>query len=533
MKTKLIHAFIIGVLISIVLSGMFLFGIFETWNTSLSDNLFTTRESREDIVIIGIDDKSLSQIGRWPWDRAVHAELLNKLNENSPKIIGFDVSFFEPTTPFSDNKLTEAITDNVVLASEIVNSKRLDPLEIFSTNSAITNTIADSDGITREIPNDSFASKITNTNTEKFRMNYVGPPNTFATYSYIDILDGTVSAEIFSEKIVLIGATSPGLQDTQMTPVSNGTPMAGVEIHANAIQTILDEDFLTRESKTLTVFSIFIIALLSILLIKIGALFSVAISIILIIAYLLFAISSFDSGTIRNLIYPPLTIFITLIANIVFKYFTEIREKLKIKRVFSFYLSKPVLEQVLAHPEKLKLGGEKREITLLFSDIKGFTPMSEKMDPEELTVLLNKYLTRMTDIVHKYDGVLDKYIGDAVMAFWNEPIAQKDHALLACKVALEMMEEMKNFDFDIRIGINTGEAVVGNMGSNERLDYTAVGDTVNLAARLEGANKEFDTNIMISEHTYELVKDKVKVKKLGSIKVKGKSKATKVYELVS
>jgi len=546
-------------LIFISISFLFLFGIFKNWDTSLSDKLFTTKPARGDIIIISIDDKSLSEIGRWPWDRSVHAELLNKLSVegNTPAVIGLDISFFENSTIEEDLSLARALerTENEILAAEQVNGYTLTPPEELVEDSVvgIVNTISDSDGITRSIPiygkYSSFSQMVALNykhdlklpDVDALKINYTGPPGSFTTYSYSDVLNERIDLRSLKGMIVLVGATSPGLHDTQMTPTSKGEPMAGVEIHASAVQTILDNGFLWPEQKLVTVLTILIFASVSIaLFLKFSVYSSAAIALGLIMAYLLYAVNSFDNGTVRNLIYPPLVIIVSYVSTLAYKYFTEIKEKIKIRRAFSFYLSKPVMNQVLKDPEKLKLGGEKREITLLFSDIAGFTSISEKIDPVHLTTLLNKYLTKMTDIVHFSDGVLDKYIGDAVMAFWNEPVRQADHALRACNTAIEMMEEMKKMspewkkegaDLDIRIGVNTGEAVVGNMGSNERLDYTAIGDAVNLASRLEGINKAYGTSITISEHTLEKVKDKVNTRKIDDVAVKGKNKGVAIYEL--
>jgi len=219
----------------------------------------------------------------------------------------------------------------------------------------------------------------------------------------------------------------------------------------------------------------------------------------------------------------------------------ENKQKRFIRKALSYYLSESVMREVLSNPKKLSLGGERKEITVLFSDIAGFTTISEKLAPETLAQLLNQYLTRMTNIVFTQVGVLDKYIGDAVMAFWGAPLTQKEHALMACTAAIRMQEEIaiiqadwKKIDiekFDVRIGINTGDMVVGNMGSDLRFDYTLLGDNVNLGSRLEGINKEYGTHIIISQSTYDQVKDKVIARRLDTVAVKGKAKGVTIYEL--
>jgi adenylate cyclase len=226
----------------------------------------------------------------------------------------------------------------------------------------------------------------------------------------------------------------------------------------------------------------------------------------------------------------------------VYRYITEEREKKKIRNAFQYYLTGSVINEMLKDPSKLKLGGDKKDLTVLFSDIRGFTTVSEKMSPEELVHLLNEYLTAMTNMVFKYDGLLDKYMGDAVMAVFGAPLDQPDHAFRACRTALGMMEELKKLQkkwaeegkpvLDIGIGINSGDMVVGNMGSDMRFDYTVMGDMVNLGSRLEGVNKEYGTNVIISEYTYNDVKDELFCRELDSVIVKGKKLPVKIYELL-
>jgi len=202
-----------------------------------------------------------------------------------------------------------------------------------------------------------------------------------------------------------------------------------------------------------------------------------------------------------------------------------------------------VIDNLIKNPDKINLGGEKRNITIFFSDIRGFTSISEKLEPEELVRLLNEYLTEMTSIIIKDEGLVDKYMGDAIMAFWGAPLDQPDHAEIACSSSLEMMDKLRALQkkwkkegipsFDIGIGLNSGDAIVGNMGSSTRFDYTAMGDNVNIASRLVGLNKTYDTNIIISENTYKIIKDKFKTRKLDTVKVKGKKKPIIIYELLS
>jgi class 3 adenylate cyclase/uncharacterized membrane protein SpoIIM required for sporulation len=222
--------------------------------------------------------------------------------------------------------------------------------------------------------------------------------------------------------------------------------------------------------------------------------------------------------------------------------YKEEKQKMQIKGAFQQYVSPAIIDEIMKHPEKLKLGGEKKEMTIFFSDIRDFSTISEKLGPEQLVHVLNQYLSKMTDIILKNKGVVDKYIGDAIMAFWNAPLDVQNHEEIACQSSLEMIESLgilkkqwhdeKIPEINIGIGMNTGEAVVGNMGSAQRFDYTIMGDNVNIASRLEGLNKIYGTAIIISEFTYEKVKHKFACRELDFVRVKGKTKPLKIYELI-
>jgi adenylate cyclase len=236
------------------------------------------------------------------------------------------------------------------------------------------------------------------------------------------------------------------------------------------------------------------------------------------------------------------TLSVGYLAIVVYRFFTEEKEKRWVKAAFGQYVSPKVLDILMADPSKLDLGGERREMTVLFSDVAGFTSISERMDPDQLVVLLNRYLTAMTEVVFEYDGYLNKYMGDGIMAFWNSPLRQVNHAELACRTALKSRDRLKTFNEELqkeglvalkaRIGLNTGTMVVGNMGSRQKSDYTVMGDNVNLGSRLEGANKAFGTEIMISEFTADSVSELFEVRFLDIIRVPGKAKPVKTYELL-
>jgi adenylate cyclase len=376
-------------------------------------------------------------------------------------------------------------------------------------------------------------------------INYLGPPQTFPQFSISDILSGKLPRGTFTGKIVLVGASATGIYDIRSTPVSPVYP--GVEIHATVIDNILTQNFLTKPkwSKSFDLLAIIIMGvLLSIALPRMsafkGLLFAAALfSVHIVISRELFAYA----GVWLNVVYPLLALSTTYTVLTVYEYITEEKEKRMVKDMFQHYVSPKLVDELIKNPAMLKLGGEKRIITVFFSDIEGFTGISEQMSPEDLVALLNEYLTAMTDIILKYDGMVDKYEGDAIMAVWGVPIYFGDHAKKACFAALEMQKKLVELRakwllegkpaLHVRMGINTGEMIAGNMGSRDRMDYTVTGDSVNVASRLEGANKIYRTYMMISESTLEEAKDYVTVRELDSIRVQGRLKPTKVYELLS
>ncbi|QQG39169.1 MAG: adenylate/guanylate cyclase domain-containing protein [Candidatus Woesearchaeota archaeon] len=569
-KKKLKTLIAISLIVAVFLSIIFSMGVFSNLQLSLGDNLYGGLNSREDIVILAIDDKSLQEIGRWPWDRKVFADALRKLKES--KVVGVDVAFFEKSNENSDNELVNAIgfSKNVVLPVEYTSYTQekvvrgegiLLPIEGIEENAldlGYINVITDKDGITRAAnlnvlgDYDSFTSAIYqhytgnefNKKYSRFLINFVGKPDSFKTYSISDFLNGKLDEALFKGKVVLIGSTAPDLHDDHLVPTSKGKRMAGVEVHANTLQTMLNGNFLEQEANILVIISMFLAAVI------VGLVFFFAntwiafiITLILMISYIFAAILFFNKGILINLVYAPLAFFITNITSVATLYIGERKEKMKVLSAFEKYVSPILLNDILRKTGELKLGGDKATITILFSDIRGFTTFSEQMKPEDLVEVLNEYLTEMTNVIMNNKGLVDKYIGDAIMAFWGAPLKEKDHAALACTSALEMIKALENLNkkfksegkhqLDIGIGLNTGEAIVGNMGSEKRFDYTAIGDSVNLGSRLEGITKFYGVKIIISESVYEEVKDKFFMRELDYVSVKGKKKPIKIYGLMN
>ncbi len=373
-------------------------------------------------------------------------------------------------------------------------------------------------------------------------INYRGPTGTFPTYSISDILDRTLPASTFKDKIVLIGATAIGIYDLRVTPFSNNLP--GIEKHASVVDNILHGDFIRYTEVSVPVLIILFAVVLGLSIPRLGAKAGAALFLVLFAGYLGFVYYLFVSrGIWFNLVYPGSALFFGYTSQTAYRFFMEERRAREIRKMFSSYVSKRIVDELIRDPSKAKLGGDRKEITVLFSDIRGFTSFSEKHQPEEVVSLLNEYLGAMTEIVFEYEGTLDKFVGDAVMALWGAPIGQTDHAERAVRCALAMIAKLKQLQakwasegryvIDIGIGINTGDMVVGNMGAEgKKMDYTVIGDNVNLGARLEGLTRKYNNHIIISEYTYERVKDIVEAKELDSVTVKGKEKPVVVYDLV-
>lgn len=340
------------------------------------------------------------------------------------------------------------------------------------------------------------------------------------------------------DKILMVGAFASGMaEDEKPTPLGI---MFGIEMHANALNTILMNNFL-HQAPAWVDLSILAGAILFIALIssRIPAAIAFLATIILTIFYFFFSNYLFETRSyVVNFSAIATSSIFTFISVVVYRVFTEEREKKQIRDTFGKYLSPKVVDQLSDNPPEL--GGIDKELTVFFSDIRGFTTLSENMTPQELVNHLNVYLTAMTDLALDYGGTLDKYMGDAIMCFWGAPLPQADHAVLACKCALKQMIVLEELNkgwpeakhINIGIGLNTGIMTVGNMGSKMRMNYTLMGDHVNLGSRLEATNKEYGTRIIISEFTYALVKDKFIVRELDNIRVKGKNKPVLIYELV-
>jgi adenylate cyclase len=615
------------------------------------------------VVLVVIDDRSIAELGRWPWSRRRFAELVQRLQAARAKVIGFDLLFAEAEETAEDEvghrlrqtvdaaglplqesareaiqqvlrqmehahtpdlALATALQDagNVVLAfaltlgslpppappprappsflsrsayrtlqsreaalplPSLTGTGLLHPIEPIGQAAAAlghVNIAFDTDGTPRyEYPvmiyageyYPSFAVQVARQylglrleevkirfgegiqlgpifvptdESARLLVNYAGPQGTFPTYAFVDVLQGRLPEAIFQEAIVLIGGSARGLADTFVTPFSPA--LSGVERHATIIDSMLRQNFLHRRDTTalIDVAAIVILGLLvGWLSPKCPSYWGSIVVLGLAGTYVAANVLAFTrAGIWVNLLFPLFAVVVNQSSIMLYKYLAEDRQKRLIRRAFQYYLHPTVIDQVSQQPQLLKLGGETRELTVLFSDVRSFSTIAEGLSPEALVHLLNEYLTAMTRVVFRHNGLLDKYIGDGIMAVYGAPLRDAEHAYRACCSALEMMGELRALQarwaaqgrplLNIGIGINTATMVVGNMGSELRFDYTVMGDGVNLASRLEGANKEYGTNIIVSESTWEQVRDRVATRELDVIRVKGKAQPTRIFEVL-
>jgi adenylate cyclase len=346
----------------------------------------------------------------------------------------------------------------------------------------------------------------------------------------------------FAGKWVLVGLTAPGLLDLKASPVSAVYP--GVEIHATLLDDLLRGDFLRPVPVWLQWLGVLILvtAMVLVVLWFSSLVATLAGLVALALVYLGLVVAAFHLSWWADPVLPGIALGLSFALATAYSYATEGRQKLYIRRMFGQYMSETVIEHLLENPEKLQLGGERRQVTLFFSDLAGFTTISERLDPETVVGLLNDYLSAMTEIILHEEGTVDKFEGDAIMAFWGAPLDQPDQARRACRAALRQQAALAELNqrfaelnlppLTMRIGLHTGEAIVGNLGSEKRFDYTVIGDTVNLAARLEGLNKFYGSHVMASEATVTACDSGVEFRELDLVAVKGKEQAVRVFEVL-
>lgn len=574
------------------------------------------------VIIVAIDNKSVKEIGRWPWSREYIAELIKGLGDYGVKTAALDVVFSEKQNPISD----KAVADSIQLSGNVISgyffrnevqpvepdalaqiqSSKIQQLTIEPDVSSVPlieysnldaniasitqaavgygffNVISDSDGLFRQLPllmlynGDVYPSMVLQAlkyyteemvqvrigkagvqtismgkynipcNQEgSIPVNYYGSTGSIKTYSAVDIIKKRIPASELVGKLVFVGFTEIGIYDVRPTPFDPILP--GVEIHASLAANVLESNFIINNSRTLFIERIILLIFPLLLAIILGTVPTASlgflsgtgfIAIYFTINYFIFSRYHFD----LSLLSPMMALGLSTISSEIYRSLVVDSKGRYMKKAFSNYVSADLVAQIMKNPDSLKLGGEKREITILFSDIRGFTTLSEKLSPEALVQVLNEYLNPMTLIVLEEKGTLDKYIGDAVMAIYNAPLDVDNHPDHACRSALKMMDKLAELNksfvergintIDIGIGINTGDAVVGNMGAAMRFDYTAIGDNVNLASRLEGLNKMYGTHIIVSESTKMLAGSELPFREIDLVAVKGKQLPVPIYELM-
>ena len=375
-------------------------------------------------------------------------------------------------------------------------------------------------------------------------INYLGPEGIIPTYSAADVMNGTLPAEALKDKIVIVGATAVGIYDLRVTPFSGTFP--GVEIQATIMDNLLRGNFIRTPPFGLVIMLLVLVALalmLGVVLPKFSAAWAFIFTLIVIEAYVGFNYLLFTrQGLQIELFYPIGLIVLVYLGVTMQRFLAEERERERIRKTFESYVAPAVVQEMLKHPEQLRLGGERREITVLFTDIRGFTTMSENLDPEALVKLLHDFLNPMSNIIINQGGTIDKYMGDAIMALFGAPLTQTDHPRLACRAALEMVASLAALNqtwaeqgrppLRVGVGVNTGPVAVGNMGSDRLFDYTAVGDNVNLASRLEGLNKYYGTSILVSDTTAKALEHSFILRDIDLVRVKGKVQGVRIHELI-
>jgi adenylate cyclase len=538
------------------------------------DTRFSIRGAEQpssEVAVVAIDDASFSDLGvQWPFPRSLHARAIDRLRGAGAKVIAYDVQFTEPTTPREDNALIEAVgrAGNVVLSTTEV--KGDGKTNVFGGDSVLRaigatagNTVVqpDTDGALRRFPYEvqgleGFAVAAAEEargepvaedgfESDGALIDYAGPPRTIPTYSFAEVLRGNIEPRELEGKVVVVGASAPSLQDVWQTAAGGGL-MPGAEVQANAIASVLDGVPLRSSSAAI---DIALIVLLAVLAPAAGYVLRPLISFGLVLGvgalYLVSTQLAFDGGTVMPVVYPLVALTVGAVGTLALHYLRAAFERQRVRFTFSRFVPEDVVDEVLAEGEgRLQLGGVRRECTVLFSDIRGFTTYSETREPAEVVDVLNRYLSEMTDAIMDHGGTLVAYMGDGIMAVFGAPIEQPDHADRAIAAAREMLEvRLPAFcrwmresghgeGFEIGIGLNSGEVMSGQVGSERRMEYTTIGDTTNTASRLEGMTKGSDHPVFVADSTREArLEREPELIQVGEFEVRGREKPLTVWSL--
>ena len=587
---------ILAVILIAAVSGILTYTqVFYSFDKTISDKLYqTTSSTNPAIKLITIDEKTLAEYGDvTDWSRDIPAQLVEILDADSdtaPAVIGFDVLYISENEndEEGDEHFAEACRNggNVVTAMNLIyrtentlneNNQLVSdkfhvadvehPYESLykATETGFANTSQDVDGYIRytrltadyngetlySLPAEVYirycAAEGLDVNLPEtysdnlFEFTFSGHSGDYEYISMADVMDGTVSASVFDGCIVLVGAYASGMQDAYNVANQKGAQMYGVEIHANILEAIMEgKTQVPMNTLVYTLIVVLIAVAFYLLTSQMTIIPATVLLVVLIAADLITGKFLYVNGTVMEIIELPIFLIVIYAYQLVLHYLQEILKRRKVVSAFKKYVAPQVVDEISKKGEfKIVLGGEKRHIACLFVDIRGFTTMSEGLDPEDVVQILNEYLSLTTNSIFKNGGTLDKFIGDATMAVFNAPFDLDDYIYRAVCTARDIAagsEElekklMEKFGRSVSfgIGVNCGDAVVGNIGCEFRMDYTAIGDTVNTASRLESNAKR--GQILISDSVYEALKDRLEVTPIGNIPLKGKSKDVFVYQV--
>ncbi|MDF1580626.1 MAG: adenylate/guanylate cyclase domain-containing protein [Desulfuromonadales bacterium] len=594
-KTRVLIIFFTSL---VILFTVFLYyrqtGLLEGFEARTYDFRFKTvrgaLEPHPAIVIVAIDDTSVAELGRFPWTRTRFAQFVDLVTAAGAKSIFLDAFFPEVESPEADQAFASALRRSgkttLAVAFEFGPdghvagiTRSLPALQEASRSTAHINMTPDDDGVVRWVPlllsdGEMFVASyalsaaraaldaesivpgaydITVGNRSVptdgdyyYLINYIGPPGTYPRYSFSDVINGTVGAAELKDKLVLVGATSLGIYDMRVTPFSNNSP--GVEVHANVVDNILSQRFIQHGGYESLINLVAIITLgiiAAFVTLSLRHSISLPLIVLLMLGHAAFAYFFFLKGHWVSVVYPELSVVLSFCATAYLRFFFLDRKTRQIRGMFSSYVSKSVVDRLIQDPSQAKIGGENRQLTILFSDVQNYTGFSEKLPPEEVVRILNQYLAEMTHVIMDQEGTLDKFIGDGIMAFWGAPVDQPRHAELAVDCAVRMAAKMDELcaewrglgqqELSVRIGINSGDVVVGNIGAEgKKMEYTAIGDNVNLASRLEAINKLYGTRILISDSTRQLLPvNKYDLREVDFVRVKGKERPLAIFEVMT
>jgi adenylate cyclase len=562
------------------------------------------KEISQDIAVVTIDEKAIEKYGQWPWNRSVLGDIIGQLRKAEVGIIVLPILFSEEDRLGGDQTLSNYIYQNGVIIAQVGTNqtnknsvprgvaKIGDPLPYLfewggmlgpipqlgevADGVGVVNTAPEIDGVTRRIP---LLMKIGNEvypamAIEVIRVAVQAPsyqvkagdagiialrvpgfstietdPNARIWLRWNKEYETVSAADVenfksLKGKTVIIGSTAEGLNSIIATPTGE---RYSFELTASTLQTVLDGKQINRYDISLFVELViaFVVGIIIVIIARFTPYWFIGIKLLSLYGASIFASYYLFNkyAILADASWIIITLTIVGFHSVFNRFILEFQLKQQIKKQFEHYLEPKMVKKLQQNPDLLKLGGETKELTFMFSDIRGFTPLSEKYqsNPADLTKVINKFLTPMTNIIMKNGGTIDKYMGDCIMAFWNAPIDTPNHKELAIKSALEMMDKLKELNetdgfgdgnkINIGIGINTGKCIVGNMGSDQRFDYSVIGDPVNLASRLEGVSKNYDATLVIGEDTYRGISKLYKFKKLDDVQVKGKSNKVAIYTI--